>query len=286
MLWSLLLMSLIGCAHLKDHETALSQKVTTSQSSDYQTDGVKYTSERAIDGNLSKCAHTLELPSSWWRIDLLGVYRISSICIYNIKQHNTDISGAQIFIGNSSENNGTTNYMCNNIADFTPGQWYEVKCNAKMSGRYITVFLPASRNLILCEVKICSTKKESPFQLIPENKTWEDALYYCQDRHMDLASIVDEETQAWAELEAKKAQTPYVWLGLRYSCPLDFWFWVNDQCVKFSHWDRDGKIEECDMSVAMETKEDHLWSSKPDHKKFNFICAKQQVQAECNCWNE
>ncbi|XP_028437331.1 C-type lectin lectoxin-Phi1 [Perca flavescens] len=146
--------------------------------------------------------------------------------------------------------------------------------NTTVSGRYITVFLPEVKNLILCEVMIFGTIKESSFELVKENKTWEDALYYCRDRGMDLASIVDEDTQVWAELEAQKADTPFVWLGLRYTCTLGFWFWVDDQRLEFSRWAPNNKTEKCDMSVAMDRQEDHLWYSKLDDKMFNFICAK------------
>lgn len=115
---------------------------------------------------------------------------------------------------------------------------------------------------------------DSPFVLIKEKKTWEDALYYCRDKHTDLASVVDEETQAWAELEAKRAETTFVWLGLRYTCTLEFWFWAGDHRVEFHRWDPGNKTEECDMSGAMDTREEHLWFSKIDYEKFNFICAK------------
>uniref|UniRef100_A0A8C9X751 C-type lectin domain-containing protein n=1 Tax=Sander lucioperca TaxID=283035 RepID=A0A8C9X751_SANLU len=150
------------------------------------------------------------------------------------------------------------------------------------SGRYITVFL-SEKTLILCEVMIFgiikgklhkSSPQKSSFELVKEKKTWVDALYYCRDNGMDLASIVDEDTQVWAELEARKADTPFVWLGLRYTCTLNFWFWVDDQHLEFNRWAPNSKIEECDMSVAMDRKEDHLWYSKLDNETFNFICAK------------
>ncbi|GLD66855.1 uncharacterized protein AKAME5_002941100, partial [Lates japonicus] len=66
--------------------------------------------------------------------------------------------------------------------------------------------------------------------------TWADALYYCRDRHTDLASILDEEDQDWAVLMAKEAQTHFVWLGLRYTCTLDFWFWVEDHRLEYNNW--------------------------------------------------
>lgn len=75
-----------------------------------------------------------------------------------------------------------------------------------------------------------------PFKLIKENKTWADARYHCREEHMDLVSILDNETQVWVGLEAQKADTPFVWLGLQYICGFDFWIWVNDQCVFFNQW--------------------------------------------------
>ncbi|KAK9513390.1 hypothetical protein VZT92_026927 [Zoarces viviparus] len=90
---------------------------------------------------------------------------------------------------------------------------------------------------------------------------------------MHLASIVDKETQTWAELEARNSSTLFVWLGLRYTCVLEFWFWVEDLPVKFSRWAPDKKIDDCNMSGAMRRKGKHLWFSKSDVKKYNFICA-------------
>ncbi|XP_034729903.1 macrophage mannose receptor 1-like [Etheostoma cragini] len=185
------------------------------------------------------------------------------------------MSGAQIRIGFSRQKNGTDNPLQKTIQNFTTEAFNYYVFNTTVPGRYITVFLPDQvKNLILCEVVVFGTIKESPFELVKEKMRWEDALYYCRDRDMDLASIVDEETQYWADLEAQKADTPFVWLGLRYTCTLNFWFWVDDQRLEFNRWAPNSPKEECDMSVAMEKQEDHFWHSKPDNETFNFICAK------------
>lgn len=111
-------------------------------------------------------------------------------------------------------------------------------------------------------------------KLFKMKKTWEDALDYCRENGTDMVSIPDEQMQAWAELEAIKAETPFVWLGLRYSCVVEFWFWVSDQSFCLTHWapGNGTTTEECDMSGAMEKTEDHLWVSRPDNEEFNFIC--------------
>ncbi|XP_071326848.1 fucolectin-1-like isoform X2 [Trachinotus anak] len=272
MLWTLLLSSLITGTHLNDtvvcNNTASEVlNGTTSQSSNYTNGIVPYSSDRAIDGNKSLCAHSSnDLNSQWWRIDLLGVYNISCIAIYNVKQDNTIMNGAVIHIGSSRGKNGTDNPILSeyNCFDF-PGD---------VLGRYITVSLPQKKHLILCEVKIWGSLIESPFILIEKNMTWEDALYHCRDHYSDLASILSPEDQAWAELEARNATTPYVWLGLHYTCTLGFWFWVEDCAFGYKHWAPDVEKEECDMSVAMKTKEEHFWYRKSDNHTFNFICRK------------
>ncbi|XP_062421491.1 macrophage mannose receptor 1 isoform X3 [Pungitius pungitius] len=246
----------------------------TSQSSDFSGE---HSSERAVDGSNNQCSHTKVTFGNWWTIDLRGVYNISCVSIFNTNTNsneNENISGAQIYIGNSREKNGTANPLCQNITNFTRSKPNNFSCPANVSGRYVTVFFPQDKPLILCEVKIFGEIKESPFKLIKENKTWADALYYCRDRYETLASIVDEETQTWAELEAENSSTPFVWVGLRYTCTLDFWFWVEDQPVKFTRWGPESKKEECNMSGAIEKQGNQSWSTEWADNNYNFICKK------------
>eukprot|EP00064_Thunnus_orientalis_P016503 superscaffoldBa00003288_g16569 len=110
--------------------------------------------------------------------------------------------------------------------------------------------------------------------LINESKTWEEALYYCRENHRDLVSITNLHQQRWIQEKAKKADSPYIWLGLRYTCTLDFWFWVSDEVVSYKNWASDGLINECDMSGAMKREGQHNWFSVRDNEKYNFICAR------------
>ncbi|XP_016520441.1 C-type mannose receptor 2-like [Poecilia formosa] len=111
--------------------------------------------------------------------------------------------------------------------------------------------------------------------LIKENKTWEDALYYCRDHHHDLVTITNMDDQRWIQEKVKEASTDYVWMGLRYTCTLDFWFWVSDEVVSYKNWALDGQMDDCDMSGAMETGGEHKWFKRNDADMFNFICSKQ-----------
>ncbi|XP_036002868.1 C-type mannose receptor 2-like [Fundulus heteroclitus] len=110
--------------------------------------------------------------------------------------------------------------------------------------------------------------------LIKETKTWEEALYYCRHHHHDLVTITNLDEQRWVQKKAKKASTDYVWLGLRYTCTLNFWFWVSDEVVSYENWAPDGLMDDCDMSGAMKTGGQHQWFKRNDSEEFSFICSK------------
>ncbi|XP_041820809.1 C-type mannose receptor 2-like [Chelmon rostratus] len=114
---------------------------------------------------------------------------------------------------------------------------------------------------------------EDKVVLIQQNKTWEEALNHCRENHNDLVSITNRNEQMWVRQKAKRASSPYVWLGLRYTCTLDFWFWVSDEEVGYENWASSEETDDCDLSGAMSGGGEHKWSKKADTDKFNFICS-------------
>uniref|UniRef100_A0A3P9MHK5 C-type lectin domain-containing protein n=1 Tax=Oryzias latipes TaxID=8090 RepID=A0A3P9MHK5_ORYLA len=110
--------------------------------------------------------------------------------------------------------------------------------------------------------------------LIKENRTWEEALYYCRHHNHDLVTITTMDEQRWVQEKTKNASSPFVWTGLRYTCTLGFWFWVSDEVVHYKNWASPEQVNECDMSGAMETGGEHKWFKKHDEEKFNFFCSK------------
>ncbi|XP_012987470.2 macrophage mannose receptor 1 [Esox lucius] len=119
--------------------------------------------------------------------------------------------------------------------------------------------------------------------LITEKKTWTDALNYCRENHDDLVSVLSEEVQKGVEFMAKKASTPHVWLGLRYTCTLNIWFWVSGEPICYSKWSPGNGtcIEDCGRTRvgrtgAVETDGPHHWVSLPDIEQLNFICSSKR----------
>ncbi|XP_061565964.1 killer cell lectin-like receptor subfamily B member 1A [Cololabis saira] len=109
--------------------------------------------------------------------------------------------------------------------------------------------------------------------LVKQNLTWEDAFYYCRENHRDLVSITDLNDQRWVQERVKNATTEFVWTGLRYTCTLDFWFWVGGEVVTYHNVDSGEKGDHCDMSGAMERAGKHKWFKINDMQEFNFLCS-------------
>ncbi|XP_027893779.1 macrophage mannose receptor 1-like isoform X3 [Xiphophorus couchianus] len=102
--------------------------------------------------------------------------------------------------------------------------------------------------------------------LIKENKTWNEALTYCRGHHHDLVTVPNMDQQKQVEEKAKNASTPFVWIGLRFSCRLNVWFWVCDNWA----WDEQN---DCNMFGSMEAGGEYQWFQRNGSERFNFICA-------------
>ncbi|MEQ2160971.1 hypothetical protein GOODEAATRI_004878, partial [Goodea atripinnis] len=108
--------------------------------------------------------------------------------------------------------------------------------------------------------------------LIKEKKNWMDALSSCRNNYRDLVTITNADEQRWVQEKAKKASTPFVWIGLRFNSTLNVWLWVCPEMVSYRNNASDGGTDDCHMSGAMETGGKHKWFQKNGTEEFNFIC--------------
>uniref|UniRef100_H3ADE6 Fucolectin tachylectin-4 pentraxin-1 domain-containing protein n=1 Tax=Latimeria chalumnae TaxID=7897 RepID=H3ADE6_LATCH len=131
-------------------------KGTATQSSKRDQLGVP---EHAINGNKNSgylsCTHTGHGTGPWWRVDLQQPYRISAVVITNRGDCCWErLRGAEIYIGNSLEKNGTLNPRCASISSVAKGSTDSYCCN-QLVGRYITIAIPTREEyLTLCEVEV------------------------------------------------------------------------------------------------------------------------------------
>ncbi|XP_043117378.1 C-type mannose receptor 2 isoform X2 [Puntigrus tetrazona] len=125
-------------------------------------------------------------------------------------------------------------------------------------------------------MQIITSAEQDNLILVRENLTWTEAASYCRKHHVDLVSIHSEELQSRTARKAIQASTSHVWLGLRYTCTFNFWFWIkNREAGCYQNWapgHGPRGYEECGLSGAMESTGGHRWVGRPETERFNFIC--------------
>ncbi|XP_051986761.1 macrophage mannose receptor 1-like [Xyrauchen texanus] len=129
-----------------------------------------------------------------------------------------------------------------------------------------------------CDKKTQFVCHEDKLVLIQQNLSWNEALRYCRENHVDLVSVISEQIQRRVMNVARKASTAEVWLGLRHSCTLGIWFWVNGEILCYQNWAAGNGtgVEDCSDAVrvgAVQSGGDPRWISLPQTHKLNFICS-------------
>ncbi|XP_051555718.1 C-type mannose receptor 2-like isoform X2 [Myxocyprinus asiaticus] len=128
-----------------------------------------------------------------------------------------------------------------------------------------------------CDIKTQFVCHEDKLVLVQQNLSWNEALKYCRENHVDLVSVHSEQIQRQVMELTRKASTAEVWLGLRHSCTLGIWFWVNGEILCYQNWaaGHGTGVENCSDAVrvgAVQSGGDQRWVSLPQTDKLNFIC--------------
>ncbi|XP_026054862.1 macrophage mannose receptor 1-like [Carassius auratus] len=185
------------------------------------------------------------------------------------REKHTDLASVR----NESENEQIKNLTSPNQAWIGLQRFWVWSDNSKFISPLWSSGQPNSRdgNKSIC----VSTDK---LVLIRENKTWSEALRYCRNMSMDLVSVDSEQMQKRVMNVTSSALSDHVWLGLRHSCTVGIWFWVNGQTVCYDQWASgyDSGPDECDKTVrsGVIRKNDTRWISRPETDRYNFICIK------------
>lgn len=112
--------------------------------------------------------------------------------------------------------------------------------------------------------------------LIEKNMTWIEAMGYCRKHHIDLVHITTRDVQERVAEKARNATSPHVWLGLRYTCSFNFWFWISSGTNCYLNWapgqGPEGKYD-CGATGAIQATGGQQWVGLPETEKLNFICS-------------
>ncbi|XP_073536105.1 fucolectin-like [Phyllobates terribilis] len=145
----------LGCAPAPG-ATNIARNGEASQLSDYVYPIMGY-AKNAIDGikdtnyHKGSCTHTNYEKNPWWKLDLKQTYKIANVVISNRMDCCKErLTGAEIRIGNSADNNNPVCDKVKNVASAT----LSFCCNG-MEGQYVSVVIPGrSESLSLCEVEV------------------------------------------------------------------------------------------------------------------------------------
>uniref|UniRef100_A0A3B1K2U8 C-type lectin domain-containing protein n=1 Tax=Astyanax mexicanus TaxID=7994 RepID=A0A3B1K2U8_ASTMX len=135
--------------------------------------------------------------------------------------------------------------------------------------RFFSMYL--SLVLILLSPTTFTGSKDTPGQ---KKKTWREALRYCRENHVDLVSVHTEGIQRWVEIVTRKTSTDNVWVGLRHTCDLKFWFWVSGEFLCYQNWAQRLEMQDCsngERSGAVQSGSKQ-WISLLENQTLNFIC--------------
>ncbi|XP_061584780.1 macrophage mannose receptor 1-like [Cololabis saira] len=115
--------------------------------------------------------------------------------------------------------------------------------------------------------------------VVPEEKTWEEALDHCRGAGNDLASLLSESESVLVQTQIQHSGVSGpVWTGLRFLG--DRWMWVNGDPLEYEAWTRTGDQED------QEDQEDRCplwrrcgaltpegtWEDRDCGEKLRFIC--------------
>lgn len=106
--------------------------------------------------------------------------------------------------------------------------------------------------------------------------TWIQAMTYCRKHHNDLVHISNQDVQRRAAEVARNATSAHVWIGLRYTCNFNFWFWTSSASACYLNWARgQGSDREygCGVTGAIEATGGQQWVGLSETEALNFICA-------------
>nr|XP_046174174.1 macrophage mannose receptor 1-like [Oncorhynchus gorbuscha] len=193
----------------------------------------------------------------WSESAWIGLYLINIIPIDSSHGVWSDQSGSSYRNWDSNEPNGPGvgtkgGAFCGEVK--SSGKWNDKGCT------YTQPFICYDDELVL----------------VSENKTWSGALWHCRDQNMEMVSAHNQNIQHWVQQKAKKASTPFVWLGLRYTCTLDFWFWVIGEESCYHNWavgeGYNTMKEQCGNTGAIQ-RDGGQWVGKSETERFNFICS-------------
>ncbi|XP_051757350.1 CLECT domain-containing protein [Ctenopharyngodon idella] len=108
--------------------------------------------------------------------------------------------------------------------------------------------------------------------LVQQESTWEEALEYCRQNHINLAIINSDDIMEEAQINSTAANTDDVWTGLRFLA--GHWFWVNGEDLDYKVWSADGELQcpAMNQRCGVYDRTQNVWKPTDCERRLNFLC--------------
>ncbi|XP_025079775.1 fucolectin-like [Pomacea canaliculata] len=137
------------------------------------------TTDKAVDGNTDgifshrSCTHTDEYLNTWWKVNLMGFYNITSVQLftrtdansYRLQNFEVRVSGTDPTTFPSRD--GQQCVYCRSQVALTGTL---LNCTRPIVGRFVSLFKSANENLTICEMFVFGTKLDTgTYELVQDN---------------------------------------------------------------------------------------------------------------------
>ncbi|XP_041843466.1 uncharacterized protein LOC121641422 [Melanotaenia boesemani] len=147
--------------------------------------------------------------------------------------------------------------------------------NTEMSTMTAAQLLPTSSDSTPTATVNSQSFNQENLVLIQENMRWIEAMSYSREHHIDLIHITTKDIQDLVIEKVKNATSSHVWLGLRYTCSFQCWFWIESTFSCHQKWvpgHGPDEVYDCGVSGAIEATGRQQWAGLPEKEELNFIC--------------
>ncbi|KAG1934505.1 hypothetical protein F2P79_019751, partial [Pimephales promelas] len=108
--------------------------------------------------------------------------------------------------------------------------------------------------------------------VVQQKNTWKEALEYCRQNYIDLASLSSDVIMKEAEDKSTPALTDDVWIGLRFIA--GHWFWLSGEDLGYKVWSAAGELQcpAMDQRCGVYDVMIKVWKPADCEKRLNFLC--------------
>ncbi|XP_043938066.1 macrophage mannose receptor 1-like [Protopterus annectens] len=162
-----------------------------------------------------------------------------------------------------------------NWATDQPNNYGGNQCCVFVVVDYLAYSLGTWNDFVCTDVQYFMCYQEVEYYLIKEKKTFLEAVFYCRTHYTNIVSIPHIDAQQQVTNVASNANGNGVWIGLRRHQGSGQWFWMNEDPVSYTNWDKQSTGSTAsDPCAVMRKDKTFVWSNSCCSSRYEFICYK------------